>query len=506
MDPFKNLSLSPSSLALSVPLLDSSDEASDERTSFVRSAKSQRKYGSTTSGSSMNDSLSPSRFHPSCHMEHRVQPGETLAGIALRYQTTMEHIKRINKMWTSDTLFLRETLLVPCPAEDFPAGTEAFARLMIENETNGTVFPTLDASCTEIPSVFSEVSLRSMKNNPELARTSSASSASSTSIDCDKNIHDYLGDIDSQIKEAKSKAQKLQKTRLDVRQINFNRLLMFIAGILLFSVAPTLCKKVIFHYTTGTLVGVLGSILIIVYLTSRIIPKKSGAYAVLIGGSSIVFYLIRSLWENMYSVLREYHYYVIAYLAASSVISFAFCYRFGPVTNTRTINLLQWSLQLCGLYLVFESSEHKEGAMAIILVTVVSHNFPGAWWARCQTLWFKRFPPTVRLLTEDEYVDQTRIETERGLKELREFSRSPQCNAWKTMNRLKDPLRMRTKPSPRCIEFVSTPPKNNRNRRSSRFAEFVEGKSHLSDREVLDYETTAYRESETWTDDESDEE
>ncbi len=40
----------------------------------------------------------------------------------------------------------------------------------------------------------------------------------------------------------------------------------------------------------------------------------------------------------------------------------------------------------------------------------------------------------------------------------------------------------------------------------NRFAEFVEGKSHLSDREVLDYETTAYRESETWTDDESDEE
>lgn len=39
-----------------------------------------------------------------------------------------------------------------------------------------------------------------------------------------------------------------------------------------------------------------------------------------------------------------------------------------------------------------------------------------------------------------------------------------------------------------------------------RFAEFVEGKSHLSDREVLDYETTAYRENETWTDDESDEE
>lgn len=59
-----------------------------------------------------------------------------------------------------------------------------------------------------------------------------------------------------------------------------------------------------------------------------------------------MFYLIRSLWENLYSVLREYHYYVVGYLAISSVISFAFCYRFGPVKNPRTIHLLQWGLQV----------------------------------------------------------------------------------------------------------------------------------------------------------------
>ena len=87
------------------------------------------------------------------------------------------------------------------------------------------------------------------------------------------------------------------------------------------------------------------------YITNYLFTKlfflqKSGAYAILIGGSSIVFYLLRSLWENLYAVLREYHYHVIAYLAVSSVISFAFCYRFGPVTNPRTINLLQWTLQV----------------------------------------------------------------------------------------------------------------------------------------------------------------
>lgn len=60
-------------------------------------------------------------------------------------------------------------------------------------------------------------------------------------------------------------------------EINFNRLLMFCAGMFLFLLAPNLCEKVAFHYTTGTLVGVLGSILIIVYLTSRLIPKVSTA-------------------------------------------------------------------------------------------------------------------------------------------------------------------------------------------------------------------------------------
>lgn len=90
----------------------------------------------------------------------------------------------------------------------------------------------------------------------------------------------------------------------------------------------------------------------------------------------------------------------------------------------------------------------------------------------------------------------------------------------------------RPKPSPRCTEFIS--PRNNKNarRQSSRyalmprlalayvntwfslfnlefrFAEFVEGKSHLSDREVLDYETSelAPDDADPWTDDESDDE
>ncbi|KAM6190470.1 lysM and putative peptidoglycan-binding domain-containing protein 1 [Sarcoramphus papa] len=49
--------------------------------------------------------------------EHRLEPGDTLPGLALRYGVTMEQIKRANRLYTSDTIFLKPTLLIPTPAQ-----------------------------------------------------------------------------------------------------------------------------------------------------------------------------------------------------------------------------------------------------------------------------------------------------------------------------------------------------------------------------------------------------
>ncbi|XP_069734547.1 lysM and putative peptidoglycan-binding domain-containing protein 1 [Phaenicophaeus curvirostris] len=49
--------------------------------------------------------------------QHRPQPGDTLPGLALRYGVTVEQIKRANRLYTSDTIFLKPTLLIPTPAQ-----------------------------------------------------------------------------------------------------------------------------------------------------------------------------------------------------------------------------------------------------------------------------------------------------------------------------------------------------------------------------------------------------
>ncbi|XP_061872363.1 lysM and putative peptidoglycan-binding domain-containing protein 1 [Colius striatus] len=72
--------------------------------------------------------------------EHRLQPGDTLPGLALRYGVTMEQIKRANRLYTSDTIFLKPTLLIPVPGP------------CPEDRDEDSAVPSGDAAATPAPS------------------------------------------------------------------------------------------------------------------------------------------------------------------------------------------------------------------------------------------------------------------------------------------------------------------------------------------------------------------
>uniref|UniRef100_H3AV59 LysM and putative peptidoglycan-binding domain-containing protein 1 n=1 Tax=Latimeria chalumnae TaxID=7897 RepID=H3AV59_LATCH len=49
-------------------------------------------------------------------IEHQVKPEDTLQGLALKYGVTMEQIKRANRLYTGDSIFLRKSLHIPVGA------------------------------------------------------------------------------------------------------------------------------------------------------------------------------------------------------------------------------------------------------------------------------------------------------------------------------------------------------------------------------------------------------
>lgn len=62
------------------------------------------------------------------------------------------------------------------------------------------------------------------------------------------------------------------------------------------------------------------------------------------------------------------------YAAVVGFVSFAVCYRYGPLTNEKNINILSWTLQLFGLLLVYLGIQIKEVAFAIILAVMLAKN------------------------------------------------------------------------------------------------------------------------------------
>ncbi|KAG0710138.1 Nuclear envelope integral membrane protein 1 [Chionoecetes opilio] len=267
-----------------------------------------------------------------------------------------------------------------------------------------------------------------------------------------------------------------------VAGVDFWRVVTLAGSMVLFFAASHLAQNVFFHYTTGISLGVVGSLLIMVYVVARMVPKKSGALTVMVGGWGLTVYLLQYLWQNFVSIVKEYQAVAVGYVVVAGLISFAAVYRYGPLTDKRSIHLVQWSMQLTALIGVFLSSQYREATLGIVLVMLSYHNIPVKWKAKAQTYWRRRFPPRIRPLTEEEYIEQGDSETRRALDELRTFCHSPKCDAWKTVSSLKSP---------------------------QRFAEFVEGGSHLDDEAILAYEgnhITPLRDEDLLTTDDEDEE
>ncbi|KAM6169081.1 lysM and putative peptidoglycan-binding domain-containing protein 1 [Erethizon dorsatum] len=81
-------------------------------------------------GSLVQSACSPVRER---RLEHQLKPGDTLAGLALKYGVTMEQIKRANRLYTNDSIFLKKTLYIPILTEP----KDLFNGLDSEEEKDG---------------------------------------------------------------------------------------------------------------------------------------------------------------------------------------------------------------------------------------------------------------------------------------------------------------------------------------------------------------------------------
>ncbi|XP_052804874.1 nuclear envelope integral membrane protein 1-like isoform X4 [Mya arenaria] len=259
--------------------------------------------------------------------------------------------------------------------------------------------------------------------------------------------------------------------KLFIKTIELWFIAYLVVGVTIFFSAKAWSHNTMLHYGSGVSIGVLASLLILVFILSKILPGrlKNLIYFMFFLSASASVYFINQFANYMSNpitgTLAENWQYIVGYILLSGLISFALVYRYGPVENERTMSLIQWFLQGVGLALVYNSTQLTEVSCALVIILLAVYNFPTVVFTnqRTKNIWFRIFPPKVKLLTEDEYVRQGNEATQAELAKLRDYCRSPDCQAWKVISRLKNP---------------------------HRFAEFVEGNSwHVNDEELLEYDS-----------------
>lgn len=151
-----------------------------------------RSYGSTAS---VTASLGEK------YIEHRVTDSDTLQGIALKYGVTMEQIKRANKLFSNDCIFLRNSLNIPVVSEK----ASIFNGLSLESPDGDAEASCQDAEAPRVISQDVEGPSPPPTPPPEDSRPPPPLQPEELSA------KDFLHRLDLQIKQSKQAARRLKE-------------------------------------------------------------------------------------------------------------------------------------------------------------------------------------------------------------------------------------------------------------------------------------------------------
>ncbi|XP_012870594.1 PREDICTED: lysM and putative peptidoglycan-binding domain-containing protein 1 [Dipodomys ordii] len=154
-------------------------------------------------GSLVQSACSPVRER---RLEHQLEPGDTLAGLALKYGVTMEQIKRANRLYTNDSIFLKKTIYIPILTEP----RDLFNSLDSEEEKDGE--EEVHSRKAEARSHSTERKKRETSSGRANGEVPSTPGHESPPPVHDLSASDFLKKLDLQISlSKKAAAQKLRK-------------------------------------------------------------------------------------------------------------------------------------------------------------------------------------------------------------------------------------------------------------------------------------------------------
>ncbi|CAG5117143.1 unnamed protein product [Candidula unifasciata] len=155
-------------------------------------------------------------------ISRRLLRTDTLMGITLKYGVTIQDLKKENKLWNNDHLFLRETLLIPLTPENEGLLDENDTIVICDGSSSSTTSPSsphsrlpngdlLDSSLSSSSSQKSSGVHHSGSIHVGMSNGASTSSCSSSKPASSSSSSDFFAKYDTSIARLKGDVAKMEK-------------------------------------------------------------------------------------------------------------------------------------------------------------------------------------------------------------------------------------------------------------------------------------------------------
>jgi len=152
---------------------------------------------------------------------HKLEPSDTLQGLAIKYGISIEKLKRANKLWFNESIHIKDSLVIPCYQESGlePHMPESNTSKVLEENAGKSFYNKPDSSNNiENTEQVDELNSSWKENEKHLANKKSDNTSTSKVVESDAlaTFNEMLCKIDGQIKSQKDKVSQEHPASLPV--------------------------------------------------------------------------------------------------------------------------------------------------------------------------------------------------------------------------------------------------------------------------------------------------
>ena len=89
------------------------------------------------------------------------------------------------------------------------------------------------------------------------------------------------------------------------------------------------------------------------------------------GGWPLVAWAMTEVKSQLLHLVTAYPLYIIVYVIVVGVASLLFCHWRGPITHVRTFQVIQWSIQLVAMTLIYHATNFREASLILLVIIIL---------------------------------------------------------------------------------------------------------------------------------------